>query len=372
MRRALSVIGEWINPGGARHRTVPPMEAGLRPNRRLDEARELLPEEGHEPDDVVLTASGALFFSSGDTLFELRADGPARPVAVLDGEIGTLLPYGAGREEGVVAAVEGVGLVTVHVTGATEPYCTDPLVTSCVTDATSLPDGSLLVTVGSLRESAAGWARALVSDDRSGRIVRIHGGAARVEAEGLPWPSGVEAVSTTEVLVSLSLDHRIERRRTAALDGPGASVIRNLPVYPGRLTATDDGCWVAAPYARNRFTELLLDEPELSAEMMESLSPEDWFVPRLRCTTPYTDTLQMGQLRVLGVIKPWAPPRSYGLVFRLDDSGRVAESAHSRADGLRHGVTGVAARGGRLVVAARGYRNLLQPQHVGEERTVTP
>ena len=67
-------------------------------------------------------------------------------------------------------------------------------------------------------------------------------------------------------------------------------------------------------------------------------------------------------LRVLGVVKSWAPARSCGLVFRMDRTGRVVESAHARVDSNRHGVTGVAARGGQVIAAARGHRNLLKLQ----------
>ncbi|GHB73962.1 hypothetical protein GCM10010377_75540 [Streptomyces viridiviolaceus] len=365
MNRTLAVIREWINPDWARHRTVPPMEAGLRPNRRLDEAHVLLPAEAYTPDDLVLTESGTVMFSSEESIFELRGD-EVRVVAALGGKVGVLVPSGSG----VVAAVEGVGLVSVGASGETEELCADRAVSSCVTDAARLPDGSLLVTIGSSHESPGGWARALLRGDRSGRIVRVDGPRVRIEAEGLGWPAGIEVASDTDVLVSLSCDHRIERRMTASLGKPSARLAANLPVYPGRIAATDDGWWFVAPYPRNRFTELLLDEPQLASEMMRTIAPEDWFVPRLRCTTPYTDTLQMGQLRVLGVIKPWAPARSYGLAFRLDGSGRVAESLHSRVDGERHGITGVAVRGGRVVVAAQGYRNLLQPQ-VANEKAVT-
>ncbi|MDQ0382524.1 hypothetical protein [Amycolatopsis thermophila] len=353
MNRTVAAIKEWINPAWARHRTVPPMEAGLRPNSRLDESRVLLPDGAYEPDDVV-PAWGALVFSSGNRVCALR-DGQVRTVAELDGAVGSLTAVG----EAVVAAVEGTGLVALDESGSAEELCTDDAVSSCVTDIAALPDGSLLLTVGSSQERADGWARALVRGDRSGRIVRVDGAAARVEAEGLAWPSGIEPAPGGDVLVSVSLDHRIERRAVASLSGPARPFVANLPVYPGRLVAAGDGWWAAAPYVRNRITELLLDEPEVLADMTATVAPRDWFVPRLRSTNPYTDTPQMGQLRVLGVLKPWAPARSYGLVFRMDAGGRVAESLQSRVDGERHGVTGVAVRGGELVVAARGYRNLL-------------
>lgn len=359
MNRTLSTLKEWLNPDWARHRTIPPFEAGLRPNRRLDDSSTLLAHGAYEPDDLLVRDSGDIVFSSGDTVFTLAGE-IVTPLATLGGQVGALLAIGAS----VVAAVDGVGLVTIDAAGSARDLCTDALVASCVTDLALLPDGAVLATIGS--STVRDWAAALVAGDRTGRIVRVDGTHAEIAADGLGWPAGIETASDTEVVVSLSFDHRIERRASAALGSPGAPVGASLPVYPGRIRATDDGWWVAAPYARNRFTELLLDEPDLLREMAATIRPDQWFVPRLRCPNPYTDTLQLGQLRVLGVIKPWAPARSYGLAFRLDRRGRIAESVHSRADGDRHGVTGVASRDGRILVAARGFRNMLDAPTVNE------
>lgn len=71
----------------------------------------------------------------------------------------------------------------------------------------------------------------------------------------------------------------------------------NLPVYPGRIASAGTDFWIAAPYVRNRVTEMLLDEPQLVSEMTTSINQDEWFVPRLRPVSPYTDTMQMGQLR---------------------------------------------------------------------------
>ena len=39
----------------------------------------------------------------------------------------------------------------------------------------------------------------------------------------------------------------------------------------------------------------------------------------------------------MGVLKPWAPSRSYGLVIKLNDDFEPTLSLHSRADGSSHG-----------------------------------
>jgi hypothetical protein len=156
-------------------------------------------------------------------------------------------------------------------------------------------------------------------------------------------------------LVALAHTHALVEMAT---DGSRRSTVQdNLPFYPGRLTRSSDrGFWLAVPYVRNRATELILDEPELRADMVAGIARSEWLVPRLRSETPHTDALQMGQLRMLGVLKPWAPPRSYGLVAHLDAQGRFDWSAHSRPDGRNHGVTHVVEQHGRVAMAMRGRR----------------
>jgi hypothetical protein len=355
MNRTLTAIKEWLNPNWAHHQSVPPLEGGLRPNTRLDEADVLVEPGDDEPDDVLLRASGAVWFTSGPALWQVE-NGERTRLAEFGGHAGTLAEAGGQA----VVAVAGTGLVTVDDAGRVTELCTDDAVANCVTDLAALPDGSLLASVGSEVESTDGWARALVDGDRTGRLVRVDGSRAEVIADGLAWPSGVAPAPDGDFLLAQSMRHRIERRSLARPRKQGTVMFQNLPVYPGRITPADGGWWIAAPYARNRVTELFLDEPELLADMVATIKEEEWFVPRLRSENPFTDPLQMGQMRVLGVIKPWAPPRSYGVVFRLDHSGLITTSAHSRVDGKRHGVTGVSVADGRMVLAARGHRAVLE------------
>jgi hypothetical protein len=353
----LSSVKEWLSPASVVHRSVPPMDAGLRPNNVLDEATTLTAPGEHEPDDVVLVSSRELWFSSGSAVWSLQ-DQRASLVAELGGLVGPL----ARRGTEVLAAVEGRGVVNVVFGAPARDVCTGEHVRSCVTDLAVLPDGALLVTVGSRRVGADGWARALVDDDRTGALVRVDGDRARVLTDELAWPSGVSTAGGEDILLSLSLAMRVERRPLGEPGTPGRPVLTNLPAYPGRIRAGRAGWWVAAPYVRNRGTELILDEPELRSELIANIKPTQWPLPRLRTENPYTEPLQLGQLRVLGVLKPWAPPRSYGLVFLLGREGRIVRSFHSRVDGNRHGITGVAEDGDRLVVASLGGRVLLEMQ----------
>jgi hypothetical protein len=69
--------------------------------------------------------------------------------------------------------------------------------------------------------------------------------------------------------------------------------------------------------------------------------------------------MQIGSVKALGIQKPWAPPRSYGLLVRLDGDGEATDSIHSQAGGRFHGITGAVATPQGTVIVARGAGRLL-------------
>jgi hypothetical protein len=62
----------------------------------------------------------------------------------------------------------------------------------------------------------------------------------------------------------------------------------------------------------------------------------------------------------MGVVKPWAPPRSYGLVIRLNAEGMPLYALHSRVDGVNHGVVAAVEMNGSLYAIAKGPGRLLR------------
>jgi hypothetical protein len=88
--------------------------------------------------------------------------------------------------------------------------------------------------------------------------------------------------------------------------------------------------------------------------MMERIDPEFWMAPCLRSGRSPLEPTQQGSVKHLGILKPWSPSRSYGLVARLDAAYRPTASFHSRANGRRHGVTSCLAFGGRVYFTAKG------------------
>jgi len=70
----------------------------------------------------------------------------------------------------------------------------------------------------------------------------------------------------------------------------------------------------------------------------------------------------------MGVIKPWAPPRSYGLVIRLNAEGVPLYALHSRVDGVNHGVAAAVELDGALYAIAKGPGRLLRMPLDGIEK----
>ena len=66
--------------------------------------------------------------------------------------------------------------------------------------------------------------------------------------------------------------------------------------------------------------------------------------------------------------KPWAPPRSYGLVIRLNAEGVPLYALHSRVDGINHGIVAAVEMDGALFALAKGPGRLLRvPQTMIDE-----
>ena len=62
----------------------------------------------------------------------------------------------------------------------------------------------------------------------------------------------------------------------------------------------------------------------------------------------------------MGILKPWAPPRSYGLLIRLDAELMPLYSLHSRVGGKHHGIVAAVEHGGQLFVLSKGSGRILR------------
>jgi hypothetical protein len=80
--------------------------------------------------------------------------------------------------------------------------------------------------------------------------------------------------------------------------------------------------------------------------------------------------MQGAHLKMMGIVKPWAPPRSYGLVIRLTEEGLIRYSLHSRFDGKHHGIVAAVECAGQLYLLSQGRRRLLRLSIADAERSL--
>ncbi|MFL9500201.1 SMP-30/gluconolactonase/LRE family protein [Rhodopseudomonas palustris] len=333
--------------------TVPSFDGALKPNQRLEGAEVLL--QCAAPEDLA-TDGTTLLLADGPRL--IRLDGPAATeVRVFEQPISAL----ALKPGGELAVALGGREVRVY----TDPAARDPAVVfiggglNAVNGLAAAPDGTLIATDGSANCGVDDWARDLMELGRSGRVWRLDPKAKSMQplAKGLAYAFGACAAGD-EVVVSESWRHRLV---AIARNGAKRVLLRHLPVYPSRLSpAAGGGYWLTAFTARTLLVEFVLREPAYRRRMMAEVEPAYWVVPRLRSGQSFKEPMQGAHLKTMGVVKPWAPPRSYGLVIRLDANGVPLFSLHSRVDGENHGIVTAVEHKGNLVMIAKGPGRVLR------------
>jgi len=360
------IVDRVLNPNREVH-AIPVLDGPFSSNSRLDQAR-ALGELIERPDDLAPGPDGALYVSSGTSI--LRCAGANHEerstFATLPGPVGPLAWTAGGR---LLAGVGGHGVVALSASGAVTATLSDagsvPL--HCPTALAVADDGQVYVCDGSRANLPQDWLPDLMQRRApSGRLLTCTAALtdARVLADKLNWPSGVAvAPGGREVLVAEAWAHRLCAH---ARDGGGRRVlVKNFTGYPARLTADPEGgYWMAFFGMRTQLIEFVLREREFCDAMMARVPRELWIGPSLEGRFDYREPTQVGRIKKLGIQKPWAPPRSYGLVARLDAQGEPVESLHSRVDGRVHGVTAVRRVGERVLAVAMG-RDLLVELPVG-------
>jgi len=229
------------------------------------------------------------------------------------------------------------------------------------------PGGRLLVTDGSQEHSVEHWRHDLMSLGRSGRLLELDpaDGSAKVLASGLAYAFGACAAGA-ETWVSESWSHRV---RACANGKRGRAITDSLPGYPSRLSpAAGGGFWLTCFTLRTQLVEFVLREHAYRRRMLAEIEPQYWIAPALNSGNTFLEPMQGAQLKMMGVVKPWAPPRSYGLVIRLTAEGLVRYSLHSRFDGKHHGVVAAVECGPDLFVLAKGCRKILRVSIADAER----
>ena len=369
----------WLGRGDAAI-TVPVFDGALKANNLLEEADVFAtPHDAHDLASdgralFVADAASVLRFELGDAagracgVVVQRFEHPVSALACVPG--GGLAVALDGREVRIVGGpydgrrwteVAGKALHAVN-----------------SISARGVGDGSatLVVTDGSREHAVGAWKRDLMTLGRSGRVLELglHDASGRELATGLAHAFGACAVGTA-VWASESWRHRVLRIDANAGSGLGsgsgsaaragaAAVTDVLPGYPSRITPASaqqgGGCWLTCFTLRTQLVEFVLREHGYRKRMVRELDPAHWIAPALNSGNSFLEPMQGAQLKTMGVVKPWAPPRSYGLVLRLDPQGQVLYSLHSRFDGKHHGVVAAVEAAGHLYVLAQGCQRILR------------
>jgi hypothetical protein len=347
----MTSMGDALLGRGEHAVTVPPMDGALQPNQALEEARSAL--RIPQPDNLAV-AGDRLYITSADSLYRWRPE---------SGTCELLHKF-----EAVITSVATLADDTVAV--STDDGCirliggewSGRLISKigayralCPTAMLGFGDHQLIVAEGSARHRCSGWRHDLMSGEKSGSVwlLDLKQSSARCLSRGLGHPNGLAIHPDGGVVVSESWRHRLLR---VPFDG-GSSVVMvaDLPGYPGRMTpAKDGGYWLCVFAPRSQLVEFVLREPKFLNRMMAEIPEGYWVAPALSAGRDFKEPLQGGAIKSMGILKPWAPTRSYGLVVRLDAGFAPVSSMHSRADGHRHGITSAVEWNGELLISSRG------------------
>lgn len=347
--------------------TVPVMDGVLKPNRALDQAEVVAELPGI--DDLASTP-GALWVAAGTTLHRLDAAGLVQ-VRSFEQPITAL---GAAPDGTLAVALDGAkvqllapGAVAYGAATHTLAEAAGRPLRSVNALAFDAEGQRWLFTEGSARFEPARWCHDLMTHGATGRVCawEPQGGGVEEVVSGLRHAFGVLPQSGGKLLASESWRHRVVQHRGGRAP---AALLADLPGYASRMTlAEGGGFWLSCFVCRTQLVEFVLREDAYRRRMVAEIDPRYWIAPALSSGKSFLEPLQGAGVKQMGVLKPWAPPRSYGLVVRVDARGQVVSSLHSQVDGHHHGITAVAEFGGALYAVSKGRGRLLRvPLMVGQ------
>jgi hypothetical protein len=363
----ISALTEWkdrLLGRGAASITVPVFDGALKSNRIVEDAQIVAtldaPEDLASDGESVFVADGPRLLRLDETGFTeiARFEAPITALACLGrGAFAVAL---SGREVRIQGgahdgrrwdAVAGESLHAINAIGVAA-------------------DGRLLVTDASREHTCERWKHDLMGLGRSGRVLELtpSDGGARVLAVGFAYAFGAGEVAG-KLWASESWRHHVVQLEA---NGAHRVVTDALPGYPSRIApATGGGAWLTCFALRTQLVEFVLREHRYRKRMMAEIDPAYWIAPALSSGNSFLEPMQGAQLKMMGIVKPWAPPRSYGLVVRLTDAGLVRYSLHSRFDGRNHGIVAAAECRGKLFLLAKGSKRVLSVTIAAAERELS-
>jgi sugar lactone lactonase YvrE len=362
---ALKAWGDRLLGRGDAAITVPVFDGALKSNQLIEDAAVVA--ELDAPEDVA-SDSVSIFVADGARVLRFGArDSHGTEVMRFERPVTALacLPGG-----GFAVALDGKEIRLVggaHDGRRFDSVDGQPL---NAVNALSADAGRLLATDGSKTQPVERWKHDLMSLGRSGRLLEFDpaSGDARERATQLAYAFGTCVAPDGAVWACESWRHRVlsiaqDGRRTVVLDG--------LPGYPSRIApAAGGGYWLSAFILRTQLVEFVLREPAFRKRMLAEIEPPYWIAPALNSGNTFLEPMQGAHLKMMGIVKPWAPPRSYGLVIRLNEAGLIRYSLHSRFDGRHHGIVAAVECGADLYLLSKGRRRLLRLDIAEAERSL--
>jgi sugar lactone lactonase YvrE len=343
--------------------TVPIFDGALKPNQILEEAE--IFAELEAPED--LATDGTFLFVADGTRVLRYGSGSASEIARVKR---TITALGCLPDGGLAVALDGR---EVHILGGSYDGRVwkevGPTPLNAVNAICATTDGRLLVTDGSKNFPYEHWCHDLMSLGHSGRLLELDlaSGKGREIVGGLAYAFGACA-RVNGAWVCESWRHRLVAYGGGKVD---QAVLNRLPGYPSRITpASDGGYWLTVFTCRTQLIEFVLRQPAYRKRMIAEIDPRYWIAPALNSGNTFLEPLQGAHLKMRGIHKPWAPPRSYGLVVKLSPDGLIRYSLHSRIDGKNHGVVAAVERQGMLFVLAKGRRRILRLNIAEAERSL--
>jgi hypothetical protein len=357
MIRLLRRTLDQVRGTGEASVTIPSMDGAFRPNRLLDQAEVIA--EVKEPDNLVDDGTRILLTSGSALLSIGRGDSLVTPEAVhrFDAPISCV----AGHASGLLAIGLNDGRIVLH-GGHHDGKVLSKLgdrALFCPTALVFVDPQTLLIALGSRTNTPQSWKRDLMEKNATGSVWRLNleSGEATCLADNMAFPYGLAPLASDSVVVSEAWRHRL-----VLVNGKTKPqvMLGDLPGYPARISSDGNGGhWLSIFAPRRQMVEFVLREPAYLKRMLTEVPEELWMAPALSSGHSFEEPLQGGAVKHLGIDKPWAPTRSYGMLVGLNHDFSPLRSAHSRADGKRHGITSALGLGVKVLAASKGSGKIL-------------
>lgn len=332
--------------------SVPVLDGALKPNNILETAEIYLECQGL--DDMLLDQQGKLIIAHGGTVSQVSDDGSLTAIYQTETPLQALAKYNDGL---VAASANGLHFINGQLDGKQINQLDDQPV-SCINALSQGADNKLLISIGSSKTAYTEWTADLLQHGNTGRLLEYDPvtNQSNALAKNLEYCYGV-CFDGSRIIYSESWAHQVQ-----ILSGSSVSNgLSQIAGYPGRISmASDGGYWLCIFAPRNQLLELVLREDDFRNEMMRTVEPRYWIAPAYSSGNDFLEPLQQGSVRQMGILKPWAPARSYGLVLRLSQDFSPMYSLHSRVGGKHHGITAVLELGQELLVLSKGSGRILR------------